>query len=86
VDLYCSNNQLSTLALTNKLDLRHLYISGNNLTTLDLSRNYNLWILYAIEMPSLTEICVWEMPFPPESILVNLNGSPSAYFTTECSL
>jgi len=37
------------------------------------------------EMPSLYEVCVWVVPFPPEGVLVNTTGSPNFYFTTECS-
>jgi len=37
------------------------------------------------EMPSLYEVCVWTLPFPPEGFLVFTSGSPNVYFTTECS-
>jgi hypothetical protein len=36
-------------------------------------------------MPSLGEVCVWELPFPPEGMTVHTTGSPNVYFTTECS-
>jgi len=36
-------------------------------------------------MPSLTEVCVWEMPFPPEDFLLYADGSPNVYFTTDCN-
>jgi hypothetical protein len=37
-------------------------------------------------MPSLHEVCVWEMPFPPlEGLKLEKTGSPNVYFTTECS-
>ena len=31
------------------------------------------------------EVCVWEMPFPPEGFELDSTGSPNVYFTTECS-
>jgi hypothetical protein len=37
-------------------------------------------------MPNLFKVCVWEMPFPPASIQVVIEGSPNAYFTTDCSI
>jgi hypothetical protein len=38
-------------------------------------------------MPTLYEVCVWEMPFPPayQVELVDTTGSPNIYFTTDCS-
>jgi len=39
-------------------------------------------------MPTLYEVCVWEMPFPPDDKvdLVDTTGSPNVYFTTDCSV
>ena len=37
------------------------------------------------EMPTLFEVCVWTLPFPPEGVEVDTTGSPNVYFTTECS-
>ena len=36
-------------------------------------------------MLTLTEVCVWEMLFPPAEVDVNTSGSPNVYFTTNCS-
>ena len=38
-------------------------------------------------MPTLYEVCVWEMPFPPADKveLVDTTGSPNVYFTTDCA-
>ena len=60
------------------LDL--LYCNRNNLTSLDVSNNYSL-----VEMPTLGEVCVWEMPFPPVGVTVDTTGSPNVYFTADCS-
>jgi len=37
-------------------------------------------------MPTLYEMCVWTLPFPPAEIyMFNTEGSPNVFFTTECS-
>jgi len=41
--------------------------------------------LYIQEMPSLYEVCVWVVPFPPDGVEVETRGSPNVYFTTDCS-
>jgi RHS repeat-associated protein len=35
-------------------------------------------------MPTLNEVCVWEIPFPPASIDVIIDGSPNVHFTIDC--
>jgi len=37
-------------------------------------------------MPTLEEVCVWTMPFPPEGFKLCADGSPNTYFTTDCSI
>jgi len=65
--------------------LGNLYCGGNVLSALDVSGNLDLWNLFIEDMPTLTAVCVWELPFPPENVMVGVTGSPNAYFTTECS-
>lgn len=36
-------------------------------------------------MPTLNEICVWELPFPPDDLELETTGSPNVYFTTDCN-
>jgi Leucine-rich repeat (LRR) protein len=86
IDLFCTDNQLASLVITDHLFLRHIYCSENQLSTLDLSKCFSLWDLYVRDMPTLYEICVWELPFPPENILVDISGSPNIYFTDVCTL
>jgi len=53
---------------------------------LDISNNSSISTLDIKEMPSLYEVCVWEMPFPPNNgVHVYTDGSPNVYFTTECT-
>jgi hypothetical protein len=35
-------------------------------------------------MPSLYNVCVWEMPFPPVGVGVDTTNSPNVYFTSNC--
>ncbi len=39
-------------------------------------------------MPTLYEVCIWEIPFPPEDIVVQVDttGSPNVCFTTDCAV
>jgi hypothetical protein len=61
------------------------------LTFLDLSNNEFKceWAgaggVYLSEMPTLHEVCVRTLPFPPEYCRVDTSGSPNVYFTTECT-
>ena len=89
--LSCDHNQLTTLDLSNQYELHHLECGSNQLTRLDVSNNSKLGTVYigylclVIDyMPSLQEVCVWTMPFPPEGLNITTEGSPNVYFTTDC--
>jgi hypothetical protein len=98
--LDCSRNQLTSLNLTLNSHLGFLWCGHNSFTSLDLSNNPALgseWDYTANEgqcsdeidlsyMPSLQEVCVWALPFPPtdREICINTNGSPNIYFSTDC--
>ncbi len=94
--LNCSNNLLTSLDVSKNIDLQNLECSNNQLTSLDISHNTHLFYatpghfpgeLDLSKMPSLEEVCVWQLPFPPEGIvdLLDTTGSPNAYFT-KCSV
>jgi hypothetical protein len=91
--LRCVNNQLTTLDVTSNINLIYIWCGGNQLTTLDISNNTSLGIgagyyscyLKIENMPSLEQVCVWTLPFPPEDLWICAEGSPNVYFTTECS-
>jgi len=36
------------------------------------------------DMPSLIEVCVWEMPFPPDGVTVDKTNSPNVEFSGYC--
>lgn len=96
----CSRNGLNYLNVSGNLSLTFLWCSLNDLTYLDLSANKALgsdWDYTANEGYCYTEIdlsynsflqevCVWELPFPPEyrEICVSTVGSPQLVFTTSC--
>jgi len=41
--------------------------------------------LFLQNNPSLTKVCVWIMPFPPSTLIMNIANCPNVYFTTDCS-
>jgi hypothetical protein len=84
VDIICFDNEIDVIDVTRQQYLRNFYCGGNRLAVLDVSVNYNLWNLYVNDMPTLFEVCVWEEPFPPENVMIDLSGSPNVYFTTNC--
>ena len=80
--LGCQNNQLASLDISENVALTHVWLSGNNFTSLDVSKNTNLKYLYIQDMPSLTKVCVWQMPFPPTGVKVYSDDSPNVYYTS----
>jgi len=59
---------------------------------LDISNNTALGIRWykvteidISQMPTLYQVCVWTMPFPPSGVFVNTTGSPNVYFTMDCN-
>ena len=83
--LDCWHNQLTSLDVSKNTALGVLICGSNQLSGLDISNNSYMIFLDIKEMPSLYEVCVWEMPFPPAGVDVYTDGSPNVYFTTECS-
>lgn len=65
---------LTDLSNNTELGTEEWYVSYNQLNG-----------IYLTDMPSLVEVCVWELPFPPEGVEVDTTGSPNVYFTTDCT-
>ena len=101
LELECGENQLTNLDLSQQSRLYELdcgcndflgpYCERSNpLISLDISKNVDLRFLRLMYLPTLSQVCVWELPFPPVGINVffpdvDTTGSPNVYFTTECS-
>lgn len=81
----CGFNGLTTLDVSNNSALESLLCDYcTQLTSLNLSNNTSLHTLGIRGMPSLTKVCVWEMPITTP-LDVFADGSPNFYFTTDCS-
>jgi hypothetical protein len=85
IGLVCSSNPLTKLDVSKNTELIVLWCSRTQLTSLDISSNEAIHTLWINNMPTLYEVCVWTMPFPPEDVDINWVDSPNVYFTTECS-
>ncbi len=62
------------------LNLVGLICDYNQLSYLDITHNPDLRQLSIGGMPSLYQVCVLEMPFPPYNFLIEKQGSPNVYF------
>ncbi len=80
----CNNNLLTSLDISNNTALTKMISCGNDLTFLDISNNSNLTRVGFDNMPMLTEVCVWTLPFPPAGVSVLMDFSPYVEFTTDC--
>ena len=97
ITLKCNLNQFNSLDIPQNTVLEWLNCSSNPVTSLDLSNNssigHELGILTGYhscdlsigDMPSLKNVCVWELPFPPDGFRLCVEGSPNVYYTSECS-
>ena len=76
---------ITSLDLSANLGLTKMISCGNQLTRLDISRHTALELIGVDNMPMLTEVCVWTLPFPPDGVIVLQEFSPNINFTTTCS-
>ena len=83
--LMCNNNLLNTLDVSGKQNLQKLITCGNQLLKLDVSANSKLKVLGVDNMSTITEVCVWTLPFPPEGVTVLKDFSPNVYFSLNCT-
>jgi hypothetical protein len=67
------------------INLDTLRCNYNQLSSLDISHNTALERIGLRHNPDLQEVCVWNMPFPPEVVKISTDGSPNIYFTSDCS-
>jgi len=83
--LVCNNNLLTSLDLSAIKSLTKMISCGNQLSRLDISMHASLVLIGVDNMPMLTEVCVWTLPFPPEGIIVLQGFSPNINFISTCS-
>lgn len=74
-------NKITELSLNNNLQLTKMRCCGNQLPHLDISKNTLLTDLGIDNMPMLTEVSVWALPFPPPQVSVLMGYSPNVLFT-----
>ncbi len=85
VTLFCKNNLLTSLDLSANTGLTKMVSCGNQLTRLDISKHTALTLIGVDNMPMLTEVCVWTLPFPSEGITVLQGFSPNINYITTCN-
>lgn len=85
VKLVLNNNLITSLDLSDNLGLTKMISCGNQLTRLDISRHTALELIGVDNMPMLTEVCVWTLPFPPDGVTVLQGFSLNINYTTSCS-
>ena len=83
--MVCNNNLLTSLDLSAIKSLSKMISCGNQLTRLDISMHSALRLIGVDNMPMLTEVCVWTLPFPPEGVTVLQGFSPNITYTSTCS-
>ena len=80
----CNNNRFQGLNVSANAKLRLLITCGNYLNYLDVSNNQQLFRLGIDNMPGLTAVCVWDLPFPPPGVSILMQFSPNVKFITGC--
>jgi len=83
--LVCNNNLFTNLDLSANTGLTLMICCGNRLTSLDISMLSSLTKVGYDNMPMLSEVCVWTLPFPPDGIVVLSEFSPNLVYTTDCA-
>ena len=77
----CNNNLITSLEATSNYSLDTLISCGNQLPELDLSNNEALLLIGIDNMPTLEEVLVWTLPFPPPGVKILDEFSPNVVFT-----
>jgi hypothetical protein len=80
IDLGIDTNGNGAISPSEAEEIPHMDVSDRG-----ISNNIFLTVIRLRDMPSLNEVCVWVMPFPPDGVEVDMANSPNINFTTECS-
>ncbi len=82
--LTCPWCQLTSLDLSNNTALTYLNCQSNPIATLDLTHNSLLTYIGLMQMPTLTTVCIWTLPFPPTGVTVDITDSPNVVYLDNC--
>lgn len=77
-------NHICEIDLSNNIALEELDGCRNMISTIHLCCNHALLQIMLSEMHSLTSVCVWTLPFPPEGVYLDISGDPGISFTDKC--
>jgi len=80
ITIAITENPISHINLSNNVKLVQFVFGYNNLERLDFSKNINLTTLVNRGDFNLAEICVWTLPFPPESGYYYTEGIPNSAY------
>ncbi len=83
-DLMCANNLLTEIDISNNPGLVTFTCGYNQFTSLYLANNVLLTSIEISGMPTLTDVCVWELPFPPDGVTVDTMYSSNIVFSKSC--
>ena len=82
-ELRCGYTLITSIDLSHNTELEFLVISYNHLSSLDISSNSSLNYIDLMGMDHLFDVRVWEVPCPPDGVLIDTEGSPNIYFTVD---
>lgn len=82
--LMCGGNLLTELDVSHNPGLKYLVCGSNQISSLNISVNTLLESIGLDNMPTLVDVCVWELPFPPADVTLDTTASPNAIISTDC--
>lgn len=69
-------NNIKKMDLSKNESLEELDACRNFISSIHLCSNKALTRILLSEMATLTKVCVWTLPFPPESVYFDISGVP----------
>ena len=80
IDLGIDRNGDGAISPREAEEIPHIDVSERG-----ISNNKSLKNIQWRDNPSLNEVCVWELPFPPAGVEIDIPESPNINYTTDCS-
>jgi len=78
--------QITSIDLSKNTALTKLNCYSSKLTDLNISNNVALTYVNLENIPSLINVCVWVIPFPPVGVEVYANASPNIIYSSNCGV